>query len=146
MNSEPKKDCIMQYHFELGELFDRLSILQLKEVKHTELKAQFTQEINAIMHDIDILLTNSHQQITAEFLRNLIVLSQFNAHIWYLEDAARLGNAGDDLRLTHSINGIRREAINRIQRLINGRIDKKVDCLANVFAQEFKEQWTPSGY
>ncbi len=146
MNSEPKKDCIMQYHFELGELLDRLTILQLKEVKHIQLKEQFTQEIEAIVHDINVMLTNSHKQITADFLRNLIVLAQFNAHIWYLEDAARLGNAGDDLRLTHSINGIRREAINRIQRLINGRIDKKVDCLANVFAQEFKEQWTPSGY
>ncbi len=145
MAIEPETKCIRKYHHEFGELLDRLTILQLKEVKHTQLKAQFSKEIEDIMHDVDVILTNSHKQLTAEFLRDLIILAEFNAHIWYLEDAARLGKAGDDLRVTHSINGIRREAINRIQRLLNGRIDKKVDSLANVFATEFK-QWQPSGY
>ncbi len=146
MNNEPKKECIMKYHLGLGELFDRLTILQIKEVKRLEDKKATTDEIEAIMHDINILVNNSTKQITAEVLRDLIILSQFNLHIWDGEDAARKGGTGDDLRITHSINGIRREAINRLQRWFGGRIDKKIDCLANVMASEFKEQWTPSGY
>ena len=122
---------------------DRLTILQLKEVKVPETKAQISQEIKEIVHDINCILTNSQKGITADFLRDLIILAQFNAHIWYNESEARKGNQdGNLLFLTHSINGIRVEARNRLQRLFDGRIEKKVDCLA----AEYKEQWLPSGY
>jgi hypothetical protein len=135
--------CSRKYHLEVGELLDRLTILQLKEVKVPETKEQVQQEIEEIVHDINCIITNSHKQITAQFLRDLIILAQFNAHIWYNESEARKGNKdGNLLLLTHSINGIRVEARNRLQRLFDGRIEKKVDCLA----AEFKEQWSPSGY
>ncbi len=146
MNNEPENKCIMKYHLDLGELLDRLTILQLKEVNRAgELKKQITEEIDQIVHDVNVLLTNSHKQITAEFLRDLIILAQFNTHVWVNEDAARKGNAGDILRLTHSLNGIRVEARNRLQRLLNGRIEKKIDCLANTMIEEYKN-WSPSGY
>lgn len=134
-----------KYNYELGELFDRLTILQLKECKIPEHKDQYAKEISDILHDINVILTNypKTQQITAEFLRDLIILAQFNAHIWYNESAARSGDKnGNLLFLTHSINGIRVEARNRLQRIVDGRIEKKVDCLA----AEYKEQWSPSGY
>lgn len=134
-----------KHQLQLGELFDRLSILQLKEVKIPETREDVTKEINDILHDINLIMTNTPktQHITAEFLRDLIILAQFNAHIWYNESAARQGNKdGNALLLTHSINGIRCEARNRLQKIVDGRIEKKIDCLA----AEFKEQWTPSGY
>jgi hypothetical protein len=135
--------CFRKYHLQIGELLDRLTILQLKEVKLPETKEQVTQEIEEIIHDINCIITNSRKQITAQFLRDLIILAQFNAHIWYNESEARKGNKdGNLLFLTHSINGIRVEARNRLQRLFDGRIEKKVDCLA----AEYKEQWSPSGY
>lgn len=139
----PDHKCLRKYHPEIGELLDRLTILQLKEVKVPETKEQVSQEIDEIVHDINCIITNSQKQITAQFLRDLIILAQFNAHIWYNESEARKGNKdGNLLFLTHSINGIRVEARNRLQRLFDGRIEKKVDCLA----AEFKEQWSPSGY
>lgn len=134
-----------KYNYELGELFDRLTILQLKEVKIPEHKSQYTKEIEDIIHDINLILTNSTKthQINAEFLRDLIILAQFNTHVWYNESAARNGSKdGNLLFLTHSINGIRVEARNRLQRIVDGRIEKKVDCLA----AEYKDQWAPSGY
>jgi hypothetical protein len=138
-----EKNCNRKYHLEIGELLDRLTILQLKEVKVPETKEQVSQEIEDIVHDINIILTNSQKQITANFLRDLIVLAQFNSHICYNESEARNGNRdGNLLLLTHSINGIRCEARNRLQRVFDGRIEKKVDCLA----AEYKDQWQPSNY
>lgn len=135
--------CSRKYHLEVGELLDRLTILQLKEVKVPETKEQVAKEIEEIVHDINCIISNSQKQMTAQFLRDLIILAQFNAHIWYNESEARKGNKdGNLLFLTHSINGIRVEARNRLQRLFDGRIEKKVDCLA----AEYKEQWSPSGY
>jgi len=135
--------CFRKYHLEIGELLDRLTILQLKEVKVPETKEQVTKEIEDIMHDINCIMTNSQKQVTAQFLRDLIILAQFNAHIWYNESEARKGNKdGNLLFLTHSINGIRVEARNRLQKLFDGRIEKKIDCLA----AEYREQWAPSGY
>ncbi len=154
MNKEPERNCIMKYHLDLGQLLDMLTILQLKEVHRAgELKEQITQEIEEITHDINVILTNSHKQITAEFLRDLIILSQFNNHIWNQEDFARKAEATATeteqlklLKLTHSLNGIRVTARNRLQNLLGGRKEKKVDCYANNMADEFKEQWIPSSY
>lgn len=138
-----EQKCFRKYHLEIGELLDRLTILQLKEVKIPETKKQVSQEIEDIVHDINVILTNSQKQITANFLRDLIVLAQFNAHIWYGESNARNGERnGNDLLLTHSINGIRCEARNRLQRVFDGRIEKKIDCLA----AEYRDQWSPSSY
>lgn len=134
-----------RHKLQLGELLDRLTILQLKEVKIPETREMVTQEIQDILHDVNLIITNTPKihQITAEYLRDLIILAQFNSHIWYNESAARQGEKdGNLLLLTHSINGIRVEARNRLQRMVDGRIEKKVDCLA----AEFKEQWSPSGY
>jgi len=150
-----EKVCNMHYHLDLGEYLDRLTILQLKEVNRAgELKEQITKEIQDIVHDINVLLNTQGRmkQITGEFLRDLIILAQFNTHVWNNENTAREAGKEDDattarvLRLTHSLNGIRVEARNRLQRLLNGRIEKKVDCLANTMAEEYKDQYTPSSY
>lgn len=133
---------LRKYLPEIGELLDRLTILQLKEVKIPELREQYAKEIEDVVHDINLILTNSQKQITANFLRDLIVLAQFNAHIFYNESNARNGNKdGNALLLTHSINGIRCEARNRLQRVFDGRIEKKVDCLAAEYSD-----WSPSSY
>ena len=43
----------------LSELIDRLSIAQLKEVFISDHKEEYAQEIEDILHDIDILLPQS---------------------------------------------------------------------------------------
>lgn len=118
----------------LSELIDRLSITQLKEVKIPEHKEEYAQEIKDIVHDINLILSQSDEIITAETIRAIVVLSQMNAHIWYNESNVRSGAAGPSmLALTHGINGIRNTAKNKIQEIVGGRKDYKIDCLAAEF-------------
>jgi len=115
----------------LSELIDRLSIVQLKEVFIPEHKQEYGQEINDIVHDIQLILDEQNGKITAETIRAIVVLSQMNLHIWHNESNYRRGiKEGNNLELTHGLNGIRNTSKNIIQEVIGGRKDYKVDCLA----------------
>lgn len=144
--TDPTKMTERKYLPTLSELIDRLSICQLKDVFITEHKKEYAKEIEDIMHDIDLCLwepgeEEDYKHISAEFIRNVIVLSQMNLHIWHNESNWRKGiRKGNNLELTHGLNGIRNTAKNRIQSVIGGRKDYKVD---NVEA--FKN-WVPSGW
>lgn len=118
----------------LSELVDRLSIVQLKEVFITDHKDEYSKEIADITHDIQLLLDENKGEITAETIRAIVVLSQMNLHIWHNESNYRNGiKDGNDLELTHGLNGIRNVAKNRIQEVSGGRKDYKIDCLAADF-------------
>ena len=65
----------------LAELIDRLSISQLKEVFITEHKEEYAQEIRDIKHDIDLILKNTDEVISADTIRAIVVLAQTNLHI-----------------------------------------------------------------
>jgi len=120
-----------KYLHSLGDLIDRLSIVQLKEVFITEHKAEYSQEIADIVHDIQIILDETNGIITAETIRAIVVVSQMNLHIWHNESNYRRGiKDGNNLELTHGLNGIRNTAKNVIQEVVGGRKDYKVDCLA----------------
>ena len=125
----------------LSELIDRLSIIQLKEVFIPEQKKEYAQEIKDIVHDIDLILQEKSVKITAEDIRAIVVLSQMNLHIWHNESDARKGiNAGENLLLTHGINGIRNTSKNKIQESVGGRKDYKTDCLASEF-KDWEISW-----
>ena len=95
----------------LSELVDRLSIVQLKEVFITEHKAEYAEEI------------------------------QMNLHIWHNESNYRKGiKDGNNLELTHGLNGIRNTAKNKIQEVVGGRKDYKIDCLAADF-KDWEISW-----
>lgn len=135
----------------LGDLIDRLSIVQIKEVKISENKAAYSQEIDDLLHDINEILQEA--PVTAELLRDIIIVAQYNLHIWQNESDVRgqmngiaLTDAhfidiGKRLSLTHSVNGIRNTAKNRINAAFGGRLDLKIDCLA-----ADAETWKPSKY
>ena len=119
----------------LSELVDRLSIAQLKEVFITEHKEEYAKEIKDIMHDIDL------EGIDAELIRSVVVLSQMNLHIWHNESNYRKGiKDGNNLELTHGLNGIRNTAKNKIQENVGGRKDYKIDCLAADF-KDWEISW-----
>ena len=122
----------------ISELIDRLSIIQLKEVFIPEHKEEYAQEIKDIVHDLDEL------GLDGKMVKAIIVLAQMNTHIWYNESEARKGkNAGENLRLTHGLNGIRNTAKNKIQdELIDEveRKDYKVDCIAAEF-DDWEVSW-----
>ena len=113
----------------LSELIDRLTIAQLKEVFIPDHKQEYAQEIKDICHDINLLLPDS-DDIDADFIRSVVVLSQMNLHIWHNESNYRKGiKDGNNLELTHGLNGIRNTAKNKIQEVVGGRKDYKIDCL-----------------
>jgi hypothetical protein len=128
----------------LAELIDRLAIAQLKEIFLPEHKEEYSQEIKDITHDIQIVLdenVDGHESITADVIRAIVVLSQMNLHIWHNESNARKGiNSGENLQLTHGINGIRNTAKNKIQEICGGRKDYKIDCLAAEF-KDWEISW-----
>ena len=124
----------------LSELIDRLSIVQLKEVFIPEHKAEYAQEIDDITHDIQVLLDQS-EEITAETIRAIVVLSQMNLHIWHNESNYRKGiKDGNNLELTHGLNGIRNNDKNKIQEIMGGRKDYKIVCLAADF-KDWEISW-----
>ena len=124
----------------LSELIDRLSIAQLKEVFITEHKDEYALEVSDIVHDIQILLDQG-EPVTSDTIRAIVVLSQMNLHIWHNESNYRKGiSEGNDLELTHGLNGIRNTAKNKIQEIMGGRKDYKIDCLAAEF-NDWKISW-----
>ena len=54
------------------DLIDRLSIFQLKEVKIPEHKEKYAEDIQDILHDIDIILEDSPNKVDAKLLRAVI--------------------------------------------------------------------------
>ena len=125
----------------LGELIDRLSIHQLKEVFIPENKENYGNEMKDMVHDIDLILKEHKGEITGDVIRAIIVLSQMNAHIWYNESMVRKGDRGsDNLMLTHGLNGIRNTAVNKIMEVVGGRKDYKVDCIAAEF-KDWEVSW-----
>ena len=121
----------------LSELVDRLSIAQLKEVFITDHKTEYNQEISDIIHDINLLLQEKDVILNAEVVRAIVVLSQMNLHIWHNESNYRKGiKDGNNLELTHGLNGIRNTAKNKIQ-------EYKIDCLAAEF-KDWEISWSTS--
>ena len=154
-----------QYLPSLSELIDRLSIIQLKEVFIPDHKDEYSEEIKQIVHDINVILNlndNSHAvledescgtqsfkglsessstKLDAETIRAIIVLAQMNLHIWHNESNYRKGiKDGNNLELTHGLNGIRNTAKNKIQEKVGGRKDYKIDCLAAEF-KDWEISW-----
>lgn len=119
----------------LAELIDRLSISQLKEQFIPEHKEEYAQEIKDIKHDIDLILTNTDEVISADTIRAIVVLAQTNLHIWHNESNYRKYGKTENtnLELTHGLNGVRNTAKNKIQEIAGGRKDYKTDCLASEF-------------
>jgi len=90
---------------------------------------------------LDLELSEKSVTLSGDDIRAIIVMSQMNLHIWHNESEARKGiNAGENLQLTHGLNGIRNTAKNKLQESIGGRKDYKIDCLAAEFT-EWEISW-----
>ena len=125
----------------LAELIDRLSIVQLKEVFIPEHKNEYSKEINDIIHDLDLELSEKSVTLSGDDIRAIVVLAQMNLHIWHNESNYRKGiKDGNNLELTHGLNGIRNTAKNKIQESVGGRKDYKIDCIAAEF-KDWDVRW-----
>ena len=112
----------------IAQLIDRLSIVTLKSIKIPEHKEQYEKEAHEIMEDLDTLLGKEKGQ----FIRAIQVNAIANETIWTNESKARQGGSEQDilLKFTHSVNGVRTNAMNVISQLTGERKDLKLDCLA----------------
>jgi len=129
-----------KYLHTLGELIDRLAIVQLKEIYIPANKEAYRSERAAIMHDIEMTLPGL---CTAEFVHAVMVIMLTNHYIWVNEGDVRKGRPDGEnrLRATHMVNGVRNAAKNAIARQTGERVDLKVDCLAADLQEFFGQNW-----
>ena len=123
-----------QYLPTLAQLIDRLCIVTLKSIKIPKNKVEYEKEAKEIMHDIDMVLESecAGMDNVGQFIRAIIMNAIANETIWANESKAREGKSDQDalLKFTHSVNGVRSQAMNVISNIIGERLDLKVDCLA----------------
>ncbi|MCL4399799.1 hypothetical protein M1506_00790 [Patescibacteria group bacterium] len=122
-----------------AELVDRLSIVQLKSIFIQDHKKEYDQEINDIVHDLDLIIKEKNIKLSGDMIRAILVIMLTNRYIWENESKARAGGSSQDklLKLTHSINGVRNKAKNVVSREIGERVDLKTDALAAELIAEF---------
>lgn len=115
----------------LGELLDRMSIVSLKITHNKDLREEYAKEMQDLVDDVNVILTNivHKEKVNAEFLKFVIILSQYNTMIWQNESAARGDGTGSELYKTHIFNGIRCRAKDFISTYSKERIDPKIDAL-----------------
>ena len=118
----------------IAQLIDRLNIVTLKSIKIPKNKKEYETEAHEIMDDLDLLLGKNQGQI----IRAIQINAVANEIIWQNESKARQGGTEQDplLKFTHSVNGIRTNAMNVISHLYGERKDLKLDCLAAEICQK----------
>lgn len=122
-----------------SDLIDRMSIVQLKAIFIPQHRAEYVRERALLEHDIDLILGSMKRRITASEIQAILVVMLTNRFIWENESKARAGGDEQDklLKLTHSINGVRNAAKNRLASIAGGRKDYKIDCFAADLVKEF---------
>lgn len=117
------------YNLSFGELVDKLSITSQKEIFIPEHRDVYTQQINEIIHDLDIICAKEELSIDGRFIRAIIVLTQMNTWIWENEKNRRNNiEDGNDLSLTHSLNTCRTMAFSLLSQMIGDRGEYKKDA------------------
>lgn len=130
-----------RYNYTFAELIDRLSIVRLKSIFISENKDAYEKEVEDILHDIDLLIDEKNISLKNKEVHAILMIMLSNRYIWENESKVRSQSIDSQqeklLRLTHSINGVRNNAKNVINRCLGERVDLKVDCLAEDLIDEF---------
>lgn len=108
----------LQYKLPFGELLDRLTVDQIKEVLIPDHAESVAQEMQAISHDLDLLIEQRDVKLTGRMARLIIAVAQMNLHIWHAKDRMQDDpsdeNYATNLKFAHQLNGVR----NRIKNLL----------------------------
>ena len=119
------------YNLSFAELVDRLCLVQMKE----NYGGDYAEEIRMILHDIDLMFSEG-MKMDANIIRAIIAMTQSNVEIWINEDNERKGIIEDNpdwrekylnILRTHELNSTRSECKARVQELLGGRTDKKLN-------------------
>lgn len=130
-----------KYNLSLANLSDRLSITTLKSIRIDGYKDQYEEEAKNIMHDLDLVAKEKEVYFDkyGEFIRATQILALINCMIWDNESKARNGEEQDLklLKLTHSLNRVRNEAMNKISQILGETQDMKSDYMDGKFTKQF---------
>lgn len=103
-----------EYELPLGELVERLTIVQLRELLLNSDK--YEKEIKALEHDIDLILTEKGVTVNARIIRIIFLTAQLNTLIWLYKDKMNEApeNYAKYLKLSHQLNGLRNALKNKL--------------------------------
>jgi hypothetical protein len=133
---------VRKYLPSFASLIDALHLVQMK----MNYGADCIEEMRDILHDIDLMIEGG-VKVNADIIRAIVAMTQSNVEIWVNEDKEREGIKEGEivdweakykaLVRTHRLNGTRAECNARIQELIGGRTNKKL----NYHNSEWKITW-----
>lgn len=114
-----------QYELPLGELVERLTIVQLRELLLNT--PRYEDEIQRLMHDIDLILLEKNVVVNARIIRIIFLTAQLNALIWVYKDKMQENNEdyAKYLKLSHQLNGLR----NKMKNLLMEETDTSTGTL-----------------
>jgi hypothetical protein len=119
------------YQLSFGELIDRLSICQQKEIHIKSKREVFTQQINDIVSDLTNICQEKNILLTGEIIQGIVCLTQANIAIWNNEDNCRKGTEGEnDLALTHSLNTLRTQIYSLLSTMVGDKGEYKANTLS----------------
>ena len=100
----------------LGELIDRLTIDQIKQIKRQDCIKSLVEEIAYIEDDLDDIFLSKDFSLDIDILRLIISLAQINLHIWSIKEEMIKSNDffSENMKIAHQINGIRNKLKNRL--------------------------------
>jgi hypothetical protein len=103
-----------QYELPLGELVERITIAQLRELLLNSDK--YEDEIKRLEHDIDLVMKQKAVVINARIIRIIFLTAQLNTLIWVYKDKMleNEANYAHYLKLSHQLNGLRNTLKNKL--------------------------------
>jgi hypothetical protein len=109
MNSSSKS---RQFLPPMSELIDRLTVTQIKENLLGDESGDYFAEINKLINDIDLIISDKKVPLSGELIRAVVMMSQINLHIWRNKDLMQenLDNESEYLsylKKAHQMNGVR---------------------------------------
>ena len=72
------------YNFNVSELIDLLSNLQIKETKF--LKSSYTKELKNVLADMDLIFRDKKIRLSGKILRKIIFVGMSNLLVWEFKD------------------------------------------------------------
>lgn len=108
-----------KYEPPLGELIERLTIVQLRELLLNSDK--YESEISVLEHDIDLIFKQKNVVPGARIIRIIFLTAQLNTLIWLYKDKMNEApeNYAEYLKLSHQLNGLR----NQMKNLLMQEVD-----------------------
>jgi hypothetical protein len=119
MNSSSKS---RQFLPPMSELIDRLTVTQIKENLLGDESGDYFAEINKLINDIDLIISDKKVPLSGELIRAVVMMSQINLHIWRNKDLMQenLDNESEYLsylKKAHQMNGVRNHLKNYLLEL-----------------------------